>query len=66
MVHGLIYCKNGCGYWNRDTNWATNIYKIASNAIHNKERPSYLSKSKTTSTGLDEPVKSKFTQSRKG
>ena len=66
MVHGLICCKNGCGYWNRDTNGATNIYKIASNAIHNKERPSYLSRSKTTSTGLDEPVKSKFTQSRKG
>ena len=66
MVHGLICCKNGCGYWNRDTNGATNIYKIASNAIHNKERPSYLSRSKTTSTGLDEPVNPKFTQSRKG
>jgi hypothetical protein len=61
LVHGLICCKNGCGYWNRDTNGATNIYKIASNAIHNKERPSYLSRSKSNSTGLDEPVKSKFT-----
>ena len=27
-VHGLICCKNGCGYWNRDVNGATNIYKI--------------------------------------
>ena len=36
LVHGLICCKNGCGYWNRDTNGATNIYRIASNAIHNK------------------------------
>jgi hypothetical protein len=61
LVHGLICCKNGCGYWNRDTNGATNIYKIASNAIHNKTRPSYLSRSKSNSTGLDEPVKSKFT-----
>ena len=61
LVHGLICCKNGCGYWNRDTNGATNIYKIASNAIHNKERPSYLSRSNSNSTGLDESVKSKFT-----
>ena len=61
LVHGLICCKNGCGYWNRDVNGATNIYKIAYNAINNKERPSYLSRSKNTSTGLDESVKPKFT-----
>jgi len=61
IVHGLICCKNGCGYWNRDVNGATNIYKIAYNAINNKTRPNYLSRSKNTSTGLDEPVKSKFT-----
>ena len=61
LVHGLICCKNGCGYWNRDVNGATNIYKIAYNAVNNKERPNYLSRSKNTSTGLDEPVKSKFT-----
>jgi len=53
-------------YWNRDTNGATNIYKIASSAIHNKARPGYLSRSKSTSTGLGESVKPKFTQSRKG
>jgi hypothetical protein len=62
LVHGLICCKNGCGYWNRDVNGATNIYKIAYNAVNNKERPSYLSRSKTSSTGLDEPVKPKFTR----
>jgi len=45
LVHGLIRCKNGCGYWNRDTNGATNIYKIAYNAINNKKRPNYLSRS---------------------
>ena len=45
LVHGLICCKNGCGYWNRDVNGATNIYRIAYNAINNKERPNYLSRS---------------------
>jgi len=66
IVHGLICCKNGCGYWNRDVNGATNIYKIAYNAINNKERPNYLSRRKNLSTGLDEPVKPKFTRSVKG
>jgi hypothetical protein len=36
IVHGLLCCKNGCGYWNRDVNGATNIYKIAYNVINNK------------------------------
>jgi len=31
------------------------------NAIHNKERPSYLSRSNNLSTGLDGSVKPKFT-----
>jgi len=69
IVHGLICCRNGCGYWNRDVNGATNIYKIAYNAINNKERPNYLSRSNRScnlSTGLDEPVKPKFTCSVKG
>jgi hypothetical protein len=66
IVHGLICCKNGCGYWNRDVNGATNIYKIAYNTINNKARPNYLSRSKNLSTGLDEPVKPKFTRSVKG
>jgi len=39
LIHGLICCKNGCGYWNRDVNGATNIYKIAYNTINNKARP---------------------------
>ena len=42
-----------------------NIYKIAYNAINNKERPNYLSRSNNLSTGLDEPVKPKFTRSVK-
>jgi hypothetical protein len=63
LIHVLIFCKNVCGYWNIDVNGATNIYKIAYNAINNKERPNYLSRSKNLSTGFDYPVKSKFTRS---
>jgi hypothetical protein len=66
LIHGLICCKNGCGYWNRDVNGATNIYKIAYNAIHNKERPNYLSRSKNNSGFLEEFPKPKFTRSVKG
>jgi hypothetical protein len=42
LVHGLLRCKSGCGSWNRDRNGSSNIYKIAHQAIHNLERPSYL------------------------
>jgi len=63
IVHGLICCKNGCGYWNRDVNGATNIYKIASNAINNKARPNYLSRSNNLSGNLEELPKPKFTRS---
>jgi hypothetical protein len=66
LIHGLICCKNGCGYWNRDVNGATNIYKIAYNAINNKARPNYLSRSKNLSGSLDELPKPKFTRSAKG
>jgi hypothetical protein len=66
LIHGLICCKNGCGYWNRDVNGATNIYKIAYNAINNKERPNYLSRSNKFSGFLEEFPKPKFTRSVKG
>ena len=65
LIHGLICCKNGCGYWNRDVNGATNIYKIAYNAINNKERPNYLSRSNNNSGFLEEFPKPKFTRSGK-
>ena len=65
IVHGLICCKNGCGYWNRDVNGATNIYKIAYNAINNKAKPNYLSRSNNLSGSLDELPKPKFTRSAK-
>jgi hypothetical protein len=40
---------------------ATNIYKIAYNAINNKDRPNYLSRSNNLSGFLEEFPKSKFT-----
>ena len=49
-----------------DVNGSTNIYKIAYNAINNKERPNYLSRSKNLSGSLDELPKPKFTRSVKG
>ena len=42
LVHGLIKCKTCLGVWNRDVNGATNIYRIAKNAINMIERPKYL------------------------
>ena len=33
IVHGVIFYKNGCSYWNRVVNGATNIYKNSYNAI---------------------------------
>jgi hypothetical protein len=62
LIHTLICCKNRCGYWNRDVNGSTNIYKIAYNAINNKERPNYLSISKNNSVFLEEFPKPKFTR----
>lgn len=55
LVHGLLRCKSGCGLWNRDTNGAKNIYKIAYNHINNIERPLYLSRSKKSGTLHDVP-----------
>ena len=45
LVHGLLKCKSCSGVWNRDCNGATNIYKICYNAIHKKNRPTYLCRS---------------------
>ena len=42
LVHGLLTCKKCSGVWNRDVNSATNIYRIAKNAINGLERPKYL------------------------
>ena len=44
--HGAVMCKTCSALWNRDENSSRNIYKISYNAINEKERPSYLSRSK--------------------
>jgi len=55
LSHGVLVCKTCSALWNRDENSSRNIYKIAYNAIHQNERPTYLSRSKvisgTTSVG---------------
>jgi transposase len=46
LVHGLLKCKTCNNVWNRDVNSATNIYRIAKNAINGLERPKYLCREK--------------------
>lgn len=46
LVHGLIKCQTCLGVWNRDVNGATNICRIAKNAINGLERPKYLCREK--------------------
>ena len=40
--HGLVKCDTCSRLWNRDTNAASNIWKIATSAIRGEERPDYL------------------------
>jgi hypothetical protein len=47
-----LTCKKCSGVWNRDVNGATNIYKIAKNAIKKEERPKYLSRDKKEETDI--------------
>jgi len=42
LRHGLVKCKTCSRLWNRDTNAASNLWKIATNAIQRLERPIYL------------------------
>ena len=46
LVHGRLTCKKCSGVWIRDVNSATNIYRIAKNAINGLERPKYLCREK--------------------
>jgi hypothetical protein len=45
-IHLLLKCKTCDNVWNRDVNSATNIYRIAKNAINGLERPKYLCREK--------------------
>ena len=64
LVHGLLSCKNCANVWNRDCNGAKNIYKIAYNSIHKKNRPSYLCRN--SSDVLHDTSKPKFTRPETG
>ena len=64
-IFGLVLLKHN-NLYQLIINGATNIYKIAYNAINNKERPNYLSRSKNNSGFLEEFPKPKFTRSVKG
>jgi len=57
LVHGLISCKNCFNVWNRDVNGATNIYRIAKNAINGIERPKYLCREKKDDNKVENPKK---------
>jgi len=41
-IRGLLRCKTCKRLWNRDTNAALNIWKIAKAAINGEQRPAYL------------------------
>ena len=61
LVHGLLTCKKCSGVWNRDVNGATNIYRIAKNAIDGLERPKYLFREKKDENiKVEKPIKDKF------
>jgi len=64
LVHGLISCKNCSNVWNRDVNGATNIYRIANNAINGIERPKYLCREKKEENiKVEKPKKRKLKKS---
>jgi hypothetical protein len=61
LVHGLLTCKKCSGVWNRDVNGATNIYRIAKNAINGLERPKYLCREKKDENiKVEKPIKDKL------
>jgi hypothetical protein len=59
LCHGLLTCKKCSGVWNRDVNSATNIYRIAKNAINGLERPKYLCREKKDDDIVEKTKKEK-------
>jgi len=59
LVHGALRCKNCEAVWNRDVNGATNICRIAKNAINGLERPKYLCREKKEDINVEKPIKEK-------
>jgi len=64
LVHGLIKCKICLNVWNRDVNGATNIYRIAKNAINGIERPTYLCREKKDDETKTKTRKKKVVQTK--
>jgi hypothetical protein len=64
LVHGLLTCKKCSGVWNRDVNGATNIYRIAKNAINRLERPKYLCREKKDDDKVEKLKKRESKKSR--
>lgn len=66
LVHGALCCQNCEAVWNRDVNSATNIYRIAKNAINGLERPKYLCReNKDENIKVEKPKKEKVKKSFK-
>jgi hypothetical protein len=51
LRHGLVKCKTCSRLWNRDTNAASNIWKIAASAIRGESRPDYLRRARGSISG---------------
>jgi hypothetical protein len=51
LRHGLVKCKTCSRLWNRDTNAASNIWKVAMGAIRGEERPKYLQRARGSISG---------------
>ena len=51
LRHGLVRCNTCSKLWNRDTNAASNIWKIAKSAIRGEARPDYLRRDRVSHSG---------------
>jgi transposase len=51
LRHGLVSCETCSRLWNRDTNAASNIWKIAVRAIRGEARPRYLARARVSLSG---------------
>ena len=51
LRHGLVKCTTCSTLWNRDTNAASNMWKIAMSAIRGEARPDYLRRARGSISG---------------
>ena len=59
-LNAVRRCPHCDWIWNRDVNGATNIYRIAKNAINGTERPKYLCREKKEdNVKVEKPKKEK-------